>query len=192
MDGPVDAPQGLGGTVSGPGRNIEIKARCRDLEAAAARAIALGARDAGVLQQRDTFFATTRGRLKLREFGDGRAELISYERPDVAAARASDYVIAPLEDPAAARAVRAALERALGVVRVVVKTRRLFLHASTRIHLDTVEGLGTFVELETVIGAQSDDEAHAELRALATALGIRDDDRVAVPYTELSAETAIR
>ena len=176
-------------TMSGPGSNIEMKARCADLDAAATRARALGAHDAGVLHQRDTFFAASAGRLKLRELGDGRAELIAYRRPDVAAARASDYVIARVED---ARAVRAALKRALGVTCVVVKTRRLLLHGATRIHLDTVEGLGTFVELETVIGEQSDDDAHAELGAIATALGIRDEDHVAVPYADLRTEAANR
>jgi predicted adenylyl cyclase CyaB len=165
-------------------RNIEVKVRCGDLAAVRARAVRLGARDQGVLHQRDTFFAASQARLKLREFGDGRAELISYARSDVATARSSDYVVAPVDAPAD---VRAALGHALGVVCTVIKARQLLLFRATRIHLDEVEGLGSFVELETVIDGQSDDEAHAELAAIAKALELEAGDFVAVPYAELLA-----
>jgi adenylate cyclase class IV len=86
-------------------RNVEVKAQCNDLAVVRARAEGLGARDAGILHQRDTFFMAQHARLKLREFGDGRAELISYARPDVATARGSDYVLAPIDRPADVRAV---------------------------------------------------------------------------------------
>jgi predicted adenylyl cyclase CyaB len=162
-------------------RNIEVKARCGDLRVVRARAEALGARDMGILNQRDTFFGALRARLKLREFGDGSAELISYTRPDVASARGSDYVLAPVDRPAA---VRAALEQSLGILGTVVKVRHLFLLQATRIHLDEVEGLGSFVELETVIAGQSDEEAHGELRGIAEALHIEAKDLVALPYVE--------
>jgi adenylate cyclase class 2 len=165
-------------------RNIEVKARCENLAATRARAEALGARDAGLRHQRDTFFTAPHARLKLREFGDGRAELISYVRSDVAKARGSDYVVAVIDRP---MAVRAALEHALGVTCTVTKTRHLFLLRATRIHLDEVEGLGSFVELETVIDGQSDEEAHEELRTIANGLGIDASAFVAVPYAELLA-----
>lgn len=80
-------------------RNIELKSRCSDLDAVRRRAEVLGARDAGMLRQRDTFFTARHARLKLRDFGDGRAELISYVRPDTAEARGSDYVICPVAQP---------------------------------------------------------------------------------------------
>jgi predicted adenylyl cyclase CyaB len=162
-------------------RNIELKARCSDLATVHAKAQNLGARDMGILCQRDTFFAAPHARLKLREFGDGRAELISYVRPDVATARGSDYVLAPIAHLAD---LRAALEHALGIVGTVSKRRHLFLIQATRIHLDEVEGLGSFVELETVIDRQSEDEAFSELRTIAEALGIQATDLVALPYTE--------
>jgi adenylate cyclase, class 2 len=68
---------------------------------------------------------------------------------------------------------------------VVTKKRHLFLHANTRIHLDEVEGLGTFVELETVLAGSSDAEGLAELERVAAALGLDRDDSVPVPYVEL-------
>ena len=168
--------------MNGLRRNIEIKCRCADLALVRRRAEALGARDAGVLRQTDTFFEAAHARLKLRDFGDGTAELISYRRPDTPTARGSDFIVCPVSAPAA---LAEALAYALGVTGVVKKTRHLFLHRSTRIHLDEVDGLGTFVELETVMSGQSDQEGHAELDEIATALGLRAADRVPVPYVEL-------
>lgn len=165
-----------------PRRNIELKCRCRDLEAVRARALAAGAREAGVLEQRDTFFTGGRARLKLRELGAGRAELISYQRPDLAEPRASDYRVATVERAAELAAV---LDQALGTAGVVEKRRRLLLLRNTRIHLDEVEGLGTFVELETVLAGQPDVEGERELAEIEAALGLERAARVAVPYVEL-------
>ena len=163
-------------------RNIEAKYRCRNLDPVRDRALALGAREAGVLAQRDLFFAAPEGRLKLREFGDGTGELIAYRRADAAEARESDYRIARTDNPGA---LASALEHAFGVVGEVRKRRNLLLYRHTRIHLDRVEHLGTFVELETVVTDQSDAEAHAELALVAGALGLRNEDRVSVAYVDL-------
>ena len=163
-------------------RNLELKCRCTDLAAVRRRAEALGARDAGVLRQVDTFYEARHARLKLRDFGDGTAELISYRRPDTIEARGSDFIVCPVSSPAL---LADALSYALGVIGVVRKTRRLFLHRATRIHLDDVEGLGTFVELETVMSGQSAHDGQAELSEIADALGLDRDDAVPVPYVEL-------
>ena len=173
-------------------RNIELKARCADLASARRAALALGATDAGVLHQRDTYFRVPHGRLKLREINGTSAELIAYDRPDHPDRRASDYVVAPVPDPAA---TLAALTRALGLRGVVAKRRQLLLwHGSTeladvhvRIHLDDVESLGPFVEFEAVLSPHHPDEplAHARLAELTAALGIRPEDRVAGSYSDL-------
>jgi predicted adenylyl cyclase CyaB len=166
------------------GRNIEIKCRCADLGAVRRRAEALGARNAGVLAQVDTFFVAPRSRLKLRHFGDGRAELISYVRADSSEARASDYVVAPVANP---EALARALTMALGTNGIVRKQRQLFLYKHTRIHLDDVSDLGCFVELETVLTDIGDEDGHRELHEIAVALGLHPDDHVAKPYVELLA-----
>lgn len=177
---------GAGGEAGEPapalGRNVELKRRCPDLEAVRRAAVALGARDMGILRQRDTFFNAPGARLKLRDFGDGRAELISYRRPDTADARGSDYRICAVADPAA---LVGALSDALGVCGVVQKTRHLFLHGHTRIHLDAVEGLGTFVELETVLSGLSDSEGHLELQQVAAALALGPLEPVPRAYVDL-------
>ncbi len=169
-----------------PKRNIELKCRCPDLDAVRHRAQQLGARDMGVLDQRDTFFQAPLARLKLRELGHGDAELISYRRPDQPEARGSDYLITNVSHPAQLREV---LGHALGASGVVKKTRRLFLHRNTRIHLDEVEGLGTFVELETVLSGQTDSEGLLELQQIAAALGLNQGESVAEPYVELLRRT---
>jgi predicted adenylyl cyclase CyaB len=163
-------------------RNLELKFRCADLGAIRTRAAGLGAEDRGRLMQRDTFFPAGLGRLKLRDFGDGAGELIAYRRPDSTVARGSDYLLTNLTDPDALRRV---LSFGLGEAGVVSKRRQLYLWRHTRIHLDEVEGLGDFVELETVIVEQTEDAAHEELRHVVDALGLRDEDRIARAYVDL-------
>jgi homotetrameric cytidine deaminase len=166
--------------------NVELKARDADPAATAARCLALGAEDMGVLHQRDTYFAATRGRLKLREAGTDGSELIAYRRPDTTEPEESAYVLAPVERPAG---VREALDRALGAVVVVTKERRLFLWENVRIHLDTVEGLGTFVELEAIVGPTPGPDALAaaqeKVARLRVELAIDDASLVSVGYSDL-------
>src|SRR3954467_175457 len=145
-----------------PRRNVELKARDPDPERSLERCVALGAEDRGELRQRATSSAARRGRLKLREQEPGGAELIAYERADAAEARESRYRIAPVADPAA---LREALAAALGTVAGVERRRHLLVWEGVRIHLDRVDGLGDFVELEGVADAGSDLAREAALVA---------------------------
>jgi homotetrameric cytidine deaminase len=178
--------------------NVELKARLADPAATLARALALGARDAGTLHQRDTYFPAAIGRLKLRvtdrggvggsEDGtDGRdAELIAYARSDAPGAALSRYVRAPA-DPA----VAAALAAALGTRIVVTKRRRLLLHENVRLHFDEVDGLGSFLEFEAVLGVgEGRAEGEAKVATLQHALGIGAEDLVAVGYADLLEQSA--
>ncbi len=164
--------------------NVEIKARDPDPVATAARCQALGAVDEGVLEQRDTYFAGRHGRLKLREETGSGAELIAYRRPDTTEAQQSSFVRAAAKDPAT---LREALDAALGETVVVVKRRRLFVWEHVRIHLDDVEGLGTFIELEAMVGPglNAPDEAGEKVARLRSELAIADDALVAVGYSDL-------
>ncbi len=127
--------------------NLELKARDPDPARSLERALALGAEDRGELTQRDTYFARAGGRLKLREQSPGETELIQYRRPDERGPRTSGYRIVPADE-----ALKEALDAALGTLVVVEKRRRLLLWEGVRIHLDDVEGLGSFIELESVNG----------------------------------------
>jgi len=169
--------------VTESSRNVELKARDPDPARTLERALAAGAREHGILHQRDTYFAVRHGRLKLREEEPGGATLIAYERPDTAAERVSDYRLVPVTDPAA---LRAALEATDGVLAVVAKARRLLLwEDSVRIHLDAVEGLGTFLELEAVAAPGSDlAREHDQVARLRDALAIADAALVEGSYAD--------
>ena len=165
-------------------RNVELKAWDRDPAATLERAIAAGAAMMGTLEQRDTYFAVPRGRLKLREEAGRPAALIAYERDDEARARPSDYEVVRVPDAAA---VHAELGRTLGVRAVVEKTRRLLLWEETvRIHLDDVRALGSFLEIEAVAAAGFDLAREREqVRQLSALLRVAPDDVLAVGYADL-------
>ena len=158
--------------MSAPRRNVELKALDPDPARSLAACRDLGAEDRGVLRQRDTYFRARAGRLKLREQEPGGATLIQYDRPDAAAARESRYRLTPVPDP---DELRASLDAALGTLVVVDKERHLLLWEGVRIHLDTVAGLGSFVELEGVAPPESDLGPEREkLARLQRALGIEE------------------
>jgi adenylate cyclase class IV len=165
--------------------NIELKARDPDPAASERACRTLGAADGGVLVQRDTYFDVPHGLLKLREdVAAGTGELIFYRRALVQGLRSSRYWRAPAGDPAALADL---LGAAHGVVGVVAKRRHLYLHRNVRIHLDDVEGLGSFVELESVLavpGAESPAEAEA-LAEVVGALALTHRETVAGGYLEL-------
>jgi homotetrameric cytidine deaminase len=164
-------------------RNIEVKARDAQPARTLELALGLGAEDRGEIAQTDTYFARARGRLKLREQQPGEAELIQYRRADAPAARESEYRRVPAAD---APALREALDAALGTLVVVEKRRRLLLHDNVRIHLDAVEGLGSFLELEAVAQPDSDlSLEHDNVSRLRAELEIGDGALVAESYSDL-------
>jgi adenylate cyclase class IV len=149
-------------------RNVEIKARVPDLAAIRVKAVALALRPSETVHQKDTFFETPQGRLKVREFPDGSGELISYERADREGPKVSTYQRTACPN---ARALAHTLGAVLPARGTVVKRREVVLVGRTRVHLDEVEHLGSFVELEVVMAADEpvEDgvrEAHELLRAL--------------------------
>jgi predicted adenylyl cyclase CyaB len=141
-------------------------------------------------QQGDTYFRVPRGRLKLRRIGGSpHSTLIYYDRPDRAESRYSEYYLAPVVD---AEEVETLLDTALGTLVKVDKTRHLFLYGATRIHLDRVENLGCFVELETVVQYQTEEDALAEHELVKQTLGLDERETVAVSYGDLLQERSRR
>ena len=165
-------------------RNIELKARLRDLDAARETAAAMATERLGVERQTDTYFFCGQGRLKLREIEGRPAQLISYSRPDERGPKPSDYLLVPVPDAAA---MKSALSAALGVRCVVEKRREIYLWRNVRIHLDDVAGLGTFLEFEAVLGPDADDLlGHAQLEELSRCFGIAPGDLLTGSYGELA------
>jgi len=163
--------------------NIEIKARARDLADLHLRAEALSDSPGQVIPQEDTFFHTIKGRLKLRQLAPDHGQLVHYERPDQDGPKRSTYHIFETNDP---KGLKAMLSLALGVRGVVRKTRTMYLVGQTRVHLDDVEGLGEFMELEVVLHPeQSDAEGQAIARDLMTRLGVQEEDLLEGAYMDL-------
>lgn len=164
-------------------RNIELKLELRDPPLARIICRALGARHIATLAQTDTYYQIAHGRLKKRETEGQPTEWVVYERSNDARPRSSDYTL--YSEAEAAERFGTLPMPAWVVVR---KARELWLHANVRIHLDAVEGLGTFLEFEAAVGGDYDErrchETLAELReALAPALG----EPIAVGYADLLA-----
>jgi len=166
-------------------RNVEIKAPAMDLAAIEEKAAKLADQGPTVLEQEDVFFHCPHGRLKLRRL-PGRAELIAYERPNDAGPKESRYVVYPTTDP---DGLQTALSMALGIRGVVRKRRTLYLIGPTRVHLDRVEGLGDFVELEVVLAEnQGIGNGFVTARRLMAELGIAESELVDRAYIDLLVE----
>ncbi len=165
--------------------NIEIKAYARNFNEIRRRAEALSDKPVEIIPQEDTFFNTPQGRLKLRLLSATSGQLIYYTRPNQEGPKRSDYHISLTSEPENLKRV---LELAYGIRGVVRKTRYLYLVGQTRIHLDDVEGLGQFMELEVVLRAgQRDAEGQAIAEGLMASLGVEKSDLIEGAYMDLLA-----
>jgi len=128
--------------------NLELKARYEHNRKLSAGIQKLNAMNAGTLLQKDTYFYYRPGRLKLREIENERSELIWYRRPNSVQNRYSVFKRISVEDPGSLKRILAA---SIGVKTVVKKKRQLYLFRNSRIHVDKVEKLGTFIEFEVMV-----------------------------------------
>jgi len=164
-------------------QNIEVKAILKDRDAVLGVVATKSDRPPKTIVQHDFFFRSSEGRLKLRVFEPGCGELIRYKREDIADARSSHYQIARTSDPAILLDI---LTQALGCIGEVKKTRILCLIGQTRVHIDRVEGLGDFLELEVILRPdQSEDEGKWIAEELMKELGIEKSQLIAEAYVDL-------
>jgi len=164
-------------------RNIEIKARVDDPAALRERAAALADEGPIEIAQDDTFFRCTAGRLKLRAFSNSHGELIFYRRSDEQGPKESFYIRTATAEP---DTLREALSLAYGEAGRVRKQRTLFLAGRTRIHLDKVENLGHFMELEVVLhDGESAEAGVLEAHELMKRLGIEASRLIDRAYVDL-------
>jgi adenylate cyclase, class 2 len=164
-------------------RNIEIKARLADVERTRAAAVALGARPAATEEQVDRYYELDGARrVKLRTIAGGVAQMIQYTRGEDEGVRASDYRITAVRDDAAA----ACLVPKTPPLVVVRKRREILLLDNVRIHLDEVETLGSFLELEAVVDADHDESrCRAQVDEILGALGVGAGDLLRASYSDL-------
>jgi adenylate cyclase class IV len=171
-------------------RNIEIKARIQSVESMVGSAAALAREGPTEITQDDTFFRCEGGRLKLRRFSPESGELIFYRRADRRGPNESFYLRSPTSAPGT---LCEALSLAYGQVGRVRKQRTLFLVGRTRIHLDRVEGLGHFLEIEVVLA--NGEPAHVGVREaerLMRKLGVEPSQLIEGAYVDLLAQEGVK
>ena len=192
-------------------RNTEIKAVCRDIKALEVRTALRSSFKPYNVKQDDTFFNCQNGRLKLRVEENERLErldlnpqyeqartffladpnvnsgqLIFYVRSDNLGPKTSSYSISLIPNVTTLRQV---LEQSYGTIGRVKKSRKVYLIGQTRVHLDQVEGLGDFIELEVVLtDNQTDEEGVAIADEIMDLLDIKKEDLVVGAYLDLLKE----
>ena len=161
--------------------NFEFKAHLRDEARTRTVLHSLGARLLGTDHQIDTYFRVPEGRLKIRE---GRIEiaLVFYRRTNAPRARRSTVELTLLPRR---NSVRAILSRALGVWAVVDKRRQIYFAGNVKIHLDTVRGLGKFVEVEAMTRSGDISKVRAQARKFQKLLGVAPADFISLSYSDM-------
>ncbi len=161
---------------------VELKARYEDL--GKARALLSGATFLGTFVQSDTYFSLGERRLKLRSTdGVKEGQLVYYERPDASGVKESQVLLATVSDGAA---VREMLTRVFPVQAEVRKTREVYRFQGVQVHLDTVAGLGKFLEFEKILTDDSErEEGRKTLEALRRYFQIPEEDLMASSYSDL-------
>ena len=163
--------------------NVEIKARCADPEAVRAALRGRGADCRGVDRQTDTYFRCATGRLKLRE-GNIENALIHYARADQAGPKESHVTLCPIPPGAPLRPV---LEEALGVLVTVRKRREIWFVGNVKIHVDEVDGLGSFVEVEAIDADDSRgrERLQSQCADCMALLAVRPEDLLERSYSDM-------
>jgi predicted adenylyl cyclase CyaB len=165
------------------GHNLELKAQYGDLDNVRDRIRQLGAELQGTERQVDQYFNVAAGRMKLRRSSRDGAHLIVYMRPGQGRYRESRFHRLPVADP---DGLTETLEAMFGVTTRVVKTREVWWWRDVRVHLDRVEGMGTYVEFEARVDRIGDPaEAERRMELLSSALGIGDGDVLGQSYGEM-------
>lgn len=170
------------------GVNLELKARIADPEAARQLAAAIGATRQGTEEQVDQYFTVPAGRLKLRRSSFDGAHLIAYLRPDDPGSRVARFHRLPVADPDGLEAVLSAM---FGRAARVAKQRDVWWWRDVRIHLDTVPGRGSFIELEARLDRIGDPaEARKRIERLGHEFGIAPGDTIAGSYGDILDDDA--
>lgn len=163
--------------------NFEFKAHAKNLTALEEKLLQLNPKFVGKDHQIDTYFNVLTGRLKLRE-GNIETSLIHYERENLADAKSSKIL---LYQHAPDQTLKEILVKTLGVKVVVDKLRKIYFIENVKFHFDTLEGLGTFVEVEAIDkdGSIGIEKLQSQCRKYAEFLGIKDEDYISESYSDL-------
>ncbi len=163
--------------------NIEIKASCTDLEKIRNILNTRKARFVGIDHQIDTYFNVNHGRLKLRE-GNIENALIHYNRPNQSGPKKSEVL---LYKSAPHSSLKKTLTAALGVLTIIDKRRSIYFMDNVKFHLDEVENLGTFLEIEAIDtdGSKEEKQLKEQCEYYIQLFEIKKEDLVETSYSDL-------
>lgn len=169
--------------------NIEFKASTNKLAEQEALLLKQDPLFIGEDHQVDTYFNVLSGRLKLRE-GNIENALIHYVREDSAGAKAS-HVLLYHHKPD--KALKDILVKTLGVKAVVDKRRRIYFIGNVKFHFDTVDGLGTFLEVEAIDkdGSLGKERLQEQCNKYAALFGINAEDYCSISYSDMVLEKVL-
>ena len=163
--------------------NIEFKASTNKLAALETLLQQQNPVFIGEDHQIDTYFNVPTGRLKLRE-GNIENALIHYERENTAGAKSS-HVLLYQHQPD--KTLKEILIKTLGIKAVVDKKRKIYFINNVKFHFDTVDGLGTFVEVEAIDkdGNIGKEKLQAQCDEYAALFNIDAADFCALSYSDM-------
>jgi predicted adenylyl cyclase CyaB len=163
--------------------NIEIKARSNNHEAIRMLLKENGAVYKGIDHQIDTYFNVSNGRMKLRE-GNIENSLVHYNREDKGGPKKSEATIFEIKPNSPLKEI---LIKALGVLVVVDKKREIYFIDNIKFHIDIVEGLGTFIEIEAIDdnGAIGKDKLFEQCQFYLEEFDIAKEDLISASYSDL-------
>jgi len=164
--------------------NIEIKARCLNFNATQDKIQEIASEFLGTDYQRDTYYRVKNGRLKLRESKIDGAYLIPYLRSDISSPKKSVYTKINIVNP---DEVKKLFHSIFGIHLIVTKRRDIYIYENVRIHLDKVDHLGDFIELEAVLKAPYSDPQieNKKVKFLMEILNITKADLLAESYESM-------
>ncbi len=127
-------------------KNFEFKAKVSNIDKYEEKLLTLQPKYIGIDHQIDTYFNVNSGRLKLRE-GNIENALINYDRANISGSRESDVILYQHKPNIALKNI---LVKQLGIKVVVCKKRKIYFIDNVKFHFDTVDLLGTFIEVEAI------------------------------------------
>jgi len=161
--------------------NLELKAKVNSKDNIKSLLNDLGATFECKMVQVDTYFNVSKGRLKLREIDKKESQLIYYDRKESTTEMWSNYQIVKVDEPGRLKEVLAASN---GIRVVVKKIRDLYMYENCRIHIDEVEGLGSFIELE-VIHKDSETKTKELFKFIKEKLSAEIEENINESYSDL-------
>lgn len=163
--------------------SIEIKAKSTRQEFIHELLVKHDAEFLGIDHQIDTYFKVPHGRLKLRE-GNIENFLIHYFRENNEGPKKSEITIFKNSPQSSLKVI---LEKALGVLTIVDKTRKIYYIENVKFHLDAIEGLGTFVEIEALdkSGLISEKQLEEQCRHYLKLFEIEESQLVSKSYSDM-------